>query len=250
MSRSKRSNQQSENPIWVSTRVVIDIETGAVLEREGCYYSGPLALCNSSGRAPAETATSNLLGQNKFAGDVIGSWWNPFQSSAGTVRKFGTSLIPKKSGELSPYAQAAYEQQKRNIERNAADATGAGIRTLAERGFGTGPSGALSSVINTTNRNAGDAETNAYEDAMGRTAQEGALGAGLLENEQQLANPMTAADLAVRANSAAAQAAAARHGMGSPLGDIGSGIQGLASTFAGIGAGGGRNGFGFWGTGS
>lgn len=221
----------------INTRVVIDIETGEVEARESFEYRGPLELANSSGRSAAETATGNLLGQNKFAGDVIGSWWNPFQKARTAVSNFGQSLIPNKSGALSPYAQAAYEQQKRNIERNAADATGAGLRTVAQRGFGTGPSGEIASIVNTGNRNAGEAETNAYEDAMGRTVGEGTTGAGLMQNEQQLANPMTAANLAVNANSAAAGAAAARHGMGSTLGDIGSGIQQLGSTFANVGTG-------------
>lgn len=52
---------------WINTRVVIDIETGQVLEREGFHYSGPLALLVddvilNSGAGGATAATDDIAG--------------------------------------------------------------------------------------------------------------------------------------------------------------------------------------------
>lgn len=184
-----------------------------------------------------DQATNQLLQGANTAGNVYGAWWNPFQRRTNAVSNFGQSLVPAKNGELSPYAQAAYEQEKRNIDRNAADAVGTGIRTLASRGLGTGPSGELSSLVNSTGREAGAEKTNAYENAMQETPGLGLQGAGLMENEQQLANPLAPMGIGINAATNAANAGIGKASMPTPLGQIGAFLAGNAQAFNNVAGG-------------
>lgn len=43
-----------KNRLWVNTRVVMDMTTGAILAREGFFYSGPLALAEGVAKTPEE----------------------------------------------------------------------------------------------------------------------------------------------------------------------------------------------------
>ena len=166
------------------------------------------------------------------AGNLYGSWLNPFQKSRNNVTNFGLSLIPNKPGELSPYAQAAYENEKRTIDRNAQDAIGTGIRTLAGRGMlGPGSAGAVSSAASTAANQGANEKANAYETALNEVPQEAGLGAGMAEQEQALANPLNAVSTGVNAAGTAASIGEGKALMPTPLGQIGNFLGQAGSTF-------------------
>lgn len=95
--------------MWINTRVVIDIETGKVLEREGFEYEGPLELCDRSiqGRAKNQADTSTSVGTG-------------YGSSA---QQIGSSLIPGLERQAQG-GQGLTPQQKNAALVSGAEAAG------------------------------------------------------------------------------------------------------------------------------
>lgn len=185
-----------------------------------------------------DQASSGALYGVNAGKDIYNSWINPFQRSRGAVTSFGQSLMPTRPGQLSPYAEAAYENEKRTIDRNAQDAIGTGIRTLASRGMlGPGSAGALSSIASTAANNAANNKANAYETAMNEVPQEGATGAGMVAQEQALANPLNALSLGVNSAGTAASIGEGKALMPTPLGQIGNFLGSMGSTFGNVAGG-------------
>jgi len=118
------------------------------------------------------------------------------------------------------------------------DTLGIGQKLLAQRGFQSSP-GALSSLVNTADRNAGLQDRQAYTDALGRQQQLGLQGIGYNQQQQQLYNPLSAIGTASGAYGQGGSSAAQRAGMGSGVGDVIGGIGTLAgaagSVMTGIG---------------
>jgi len=54
---------------WISTKIVIDIETGRVLEREGFFYNGPVALAKK-GREQADAAAKGGVALGKQGSQI------------------------------------------------------------------------------------------------------------------------------------------------------------------------------------
>lgn len=142
---------------------------------------------------------------------------------------FGASLIPGANGALSPYASAQLDQDKRNIGKTYSDVAQTGLRGLAARGMGSAPTGMQSSIINTAGRNAGEAQTNAYENAQKNTLNQGLAGLQYSQGQQSLYDPTKLLSVGDQARGTAAQAGKLRNGMGSGLGDVGAGLGSLAS---------------------
>jgi hypothetical protein len=212
---------------WISTKIVIDIETGRVLEREGFFYSGPVAEAKK-GRQQAEQAATGGVNLGNQASKIATTNQGIQQryraagdTAAGTY--FGA---PNPQTGLGKATTQQYELDKANIERNATDSIGVAQRMAAQRGFQGSP-GAMSSIINTTNRNAGELETGAYNTALQNQQQLGLAGIGY-NQQQQLYNPLSAIGTASSAYGQGGNSAAQRAGMGSGVGDVIGGISSLA----------------------
>lgn len=153
---------------------------------------------------------------------------------ASHIDPFAESLIPT-GGGLSPYAAATLDRQKRDIGRTYSDLASVAQRGLASRGMGSAPSGLAASLYNTNARNAGEAESNAYSDAMERTLEGGLQGSKILQGQEDFFDPNKDFSLALQGDKAATDSAVARSKMGSGLGDVLKGIGGGLSLFSGLG---------------
>jgi hypothetical protein len=87
----------------------------------------------------------------------------------------------------------------------------------------------MSSLINTTNRNADEMTTGAYNTALQRQQQLGLAGIGYNVGQQQLYDPNAPIRSGTSAYGTGAQAGADLNKMGSTFGDVMSGLGGIAS---------------------
>lgn len=203
----------------------------AILNEESFEYSGPIEEAKK-GRAQAEEAAS---GANDTANSAT-HMADVDRSSQMAYKKqsdpFAASLTPGADGSLSPYASAQFGQQKRNIAKTYGDVAQTGLRGLAARGMGSAPTGMQSSIINTAGRNAGEADTNAYEDAQKNTLNQGLAGLQYSQGQQQLYDPTKLLQTSISGRGTAANAAGIRNKMGSGLGDVASGLGAFAGGLA------------------
>lgn len=224
--------------IW--TKLEWDIETGRVINREGFDYAGPIESLkkgSDTAKQAAATAQTAATGANTV-GDTaqgVAKTNQGVQTSArSTAQPFASSLLPSKSGGLSPYANAQYGQAKTQNALEAQNERSMGLKALALRGFNNSP-GATSSVLNTTNQRQGAADTGAYQNAMRDTLGEGLAGLNYFSGQQSMYDPNRALQTATGAygaetGGANAMSNAAQVMNTSPtlLGDIGGGLMGLA----------------------
>ena len=228
------------SPHFISTKLVIDMATGRVLEREGFFYYGPVAQLKK-GREQADAAAKGgvALGQQ---GQKIATQDQTIQQG---YRTAGDALAgkyfapPTDPSGLNQYGQEQFGLAKSNIARNEQDQLGLGARALAYRGFNNSP-GAFSSMFNSAERASADATNSAYATALGNQQQLGLAGIGYNQQQQQMYNPLSAIGTASGAYGQGANSAALRKGMGSGFGDVIGGIGSLAgaagSVMTGIGA--------------
>jgi hypothetical protein len=213
---------------FIATKIVIDIATGRVLEREGFFYSGPIAQLKK-GREQADAAAKGGVALGK-QGSQIATQDQGIQQgyrSAGDTAAKTYFATPTDPSGLNQFNRSQYELDKSNIARTAQDSISVGQRMLASRGFQGSP-GAMSSLINTTNRNA-DASTNdAYVRALQNQQQLGLAGIGYNQQQQQMYNPLSAIGAASSAYGQGGNSAAQRGQMGSWGSDIVGGIGTLA----------------------
>jgi len=213
---------------FISTKIVVDMRTGRVLEREGYLYTGPIAELKK-GREQADAAAKGGLALGK-QGSQIATQDQGIQQgyrTAGDTAAKTYFATPTDPSGLNQFNRSQYELDKSNIARTAADSIAVGQRMLASRGFQGSP-GATSSLINTTNRNA-DASTNdAYVRALQNQQQLGLAGIGYNQQQQQMYNPLQAIGTASSAYGQGGTSAAQRGQMGSWGSDIIGGIGSLA----------------------
>ncbi len=225
---------------FISTKIVIDIETGRVLEREGFWYFGPVAQLKK-GRQQAEQAATGGVNLGKQASGIA----TQDQGIQQGYRAAGDTAANTYFGNVNPQTglgkatTSQYELDKSNIQRTAQDSIAVGQKMLAQRGMQGSP-GALSSLLNTTNRNADVSTNSAYNTALQNQQQLGLAGIGYNQQQQQLYNPLSAIGTASGAYGQGGNSAAQRAGMGSLGGDIIGGIGTLAgaagSVMTGMGA--------------
>jgi|SRR5882762_6463346 len=221
---------------FISTKIVIDIETGKVLEREGYFYFGPIAEAKK-GRQQADQAAKGGV----KLGDQASGIATTNQGIQSGYRAAGDTGAQNYFGNVNPStglgkaATSQYELDKSNIARTAQDSIGVGQRMLAQRGFNSSP-GALSSLLNTTNRNADALTTQSYNTALQNQQQLGLAGIGYNQQQQQLYNPLSAIGTASGAYGQGGNSAALRSGMGSGFGDVMSGIGGAVGIATGLGS--------------
>lgn len=127
------------------------------------------------------------------------------------------------TGGLSPLVSKQLANEKAQIGQAYGSAAAAAKRGLAMRGMGVAPSGLDASITNTAINNAGKAETGATGNAFGTQNE--------LNNTAY--NPVIAAENAgSNAATAGANAGYDLSKEGSTLGDIGTGLTGLAKIFS------------------
>lgn len=217
----------------VTTKIVFDA-AGNVLEHEWYEYDGPVAECKK-GRETVEKAGQNANDLTALSTDYAKQNRQKQLGYADSVDPFAKSLVPDAGGGLSPYVKAQFDQQKRNIAKTYGDTAAVGLKSLQSRGMGGAPSGLTSSIYNTAGRNAGEAETNAYADAQGRTLGAGLEGVKALQGQEGVFDPNKDISSALGGTQAATNAGATRSQMGSTLGDIGAGLGAVAGIATGVG---------------
>lgn len=137
------------------------------------------------------------------------------------------------NGGLSPLVAKQLANEKGQIGKTYSTAAQAADRGLSMRGMGVAPSGLSASIKNTAINNEGQAETGAVGNAFGTQNE--------LNNTAytQPLNAITAANGGVNATT---NAGTALNKAGSTLGDIGTGLSGLAGIGANLGTMGGSGG--------
>src|SRR5581483_2408587 len=222
----------------VTTRITWDMATGRVIEHEYFDYpnDAPVALAKK-GRQQVEHAANaqNQIGDE--ARPLIGAYKDIQSgyrgaSDAGTKNYFG----PPGANGLGKWTNTQYENDKRNIEQTSKDALEVGQRMLAHRGLNASP-GAMSSLINTTNRNRDAQITDAYNTAVNRQLGLGLEGVKYNTGMQEMYNPLRAIGTVTGVYQGGADAGAKRGQMGSWLGDIGAGLSGVSSLLTPFGGG-------------
>lgn len=178
-------------------------------------WSFDVPLLLKKGREDVENAAKT---QGQLASTAQG-WAN--QNRAAT-QPFATSLLPGANGQLSPYVTQQLAMQKRNIAKTYGDLASQGTKAAAAQGFGSAPSGTVASIYNTANRNAGEAETDAYANAQNNTLGAGLAGLNYLDPNK----PLQAATGAASGEAAAGEA---RGKMGSGFSDVLGGLSGLVN---------------------
>ena len=207
----------------IYTEVVIDIATGKRLAESYYEWDGAVAL-SKKGRGETEQATHGAINTGDTATSIANQNYGAQRGYAGTADPFARSLIPSASGKLSPYAAAQFAQNKADIDKTYAANNAATQRGLAARGFGAAPTGLSASLTNTNNRNAGEATTQAYQNALQNTLGQGLAGINYFQNQQQIYNPVPALNAAAGAYGTGISGGKAMNTEGSLLGDIGAGL--------------------------
>jgi hypothetical protein len=226
----------------ITTKLTIDISTGAVLEHRFYEYSGVVAECKK-GRGQLNTAANqgNQLGGmaiNKANSDT--QLQNGYRGQSDVLNN---SLV-NTNGGLSSVVAKQLANQKAQIAKTYQNAALAANRGLAQRGMGVAPTGLESSIRNTAINNEGQAETSAVGDAFGKQLGLNENGLNYLANQQRVYNPVEDINAGSTAVNAAPKAGEAESQAGSLLGDIGAGLMTFAGPKGLGGFGGLRRGFG------
>lgn len=184
---------------------------------EGFEYEGPVAELKK-GRGELQSASTAGVNNTKQAQGIANDAENIAKSEINT------------SGGLSPLVSAQLANQKAQINKAYTTAAQAAQRGLAMRGMGVAPAGLDASIRNTAINNEGQAETGATGNAFGVQNE---------LNNNAFKQPLSALDVANSGVNATTNAGTALNKAGSTLGDIGSGLSGLAGIGASIFGGGG-----------
>lgn len=140
------------------------------------------------------------------------------QNIAGKATNIADSEV-NTNGGLSPLVSKQLANEQGAIGKAYTGASQAAQRGLTQRGMGVAPSGLSASITNTGINNAGQAQTGAVGNAFGTQNQ---------LNNSAYAQPLNAINTANGGVSATTNAGTALNKAGSTLGDIGSGLSGLA----------------------
>lgn len=196
-----------------TTRIVTDIETGALLDWAFEFNDGEWALLKK-GRGEQEQVAKDSLARSKSDEATR----NQQLAAADPTLKQFESVGP---GGMGTAAQARYQSDLNNINRTYNNVRAVGLRNLGLRGLGNAPNGAESSLVNTANLDQAGQENNAYLGGLQQTREDQLAALNARMGLMNIYNP--------NASSSVASEAAYRRGqMGSTLGDIGGGLTTLA----------------------
>jgi hypothetical protein len=213
----------------ITTRLVLDMNTGDILVHEFYFYDGDIAQAKKGREQQAQVAQGQLDQMKTDAATRA----KQLASVEPLLTNLTSSVVGPNGepvGSLSPLAEAQYGSDSRNIAKTYGDIRRNGLRAIGIRGFANAPSGMMASVINTAGQNQGVDETNAYEHALQQTYGQG------LEAAKMRLGLISTYDPTQAANSAST-AAFRQSQMGSLAGDIGQGLStaaGLATTGMGL----------------
>ena len=140
------------------------------------------------------------------------------QNIAGKATNIADSEV-NTNGGLSPLVSKQLANEKGQIGKTYSTAAQAADRGLSMRGMGVAPSGLSASIKNSAINNEGQAETGAVGNAFGTQNE---------LNNTAYNQPLKAIDTANGGVAATTNAGTALNKAGSTLGDIGSGLSGLA----------------------
>lgn len=210
----------------------VRVQDGEIVAWEGYEYEGEVAECKK-GRETVDAAGKGQLGLGKQAGDIATADQGIQSGYRGAADTAADNLLTvPANGGLNPALSRAFEQEKTQIGKAYGDTAQAGLRGIAARGMGVAPTGLNASIMNTAGRNADEATTNAYGDLLNKQLGLGVSGIQRQDQQQQVYDPTRPIGAASGAYSGATSAGAARNKMGSKLGDIASGISGIAGAVA------------------
>lgn len=208
----------------ITTKVVWDISrlhpNGRFPLLEHCWFNDPY-VDETEGLKKGRESQSKITDQQMALASQNQA---TRQQELGGVNDFVNQVKSTAPGQLSPYAQAQLASDLGHIHTTYSNMKQAGFRGIAQRGLGSAPTGAVSSLTNTLDRASGADENAAYEDALKRQYGENL---DALKAQMGLVSEFNPeGDLSQASSSAARQAQ-----MGSTLGDIGAGITTGASVF-------------------
>lgn len=218
--------------MYYSTRAVFSILTDELIARDRHFYLGPILECKK-GREVVDAAGKGANALGKQASGIATQDQALQSGYRGDADPFAKSLIATKPGELSSYAGSQYSSDKRMIDRNAEGNRQVGMRILGQRGFNGAP-GATASLLNTSARDTGAAQTEAYNRAQQSTLGQGLAGINYMQGQQQIYDPNKAIQAGTGAYGTGADAGFKRSQMGSTFGDIGKGLQGIGQIAAAV----------------
>lgn len=166
----------------------------------------------------ATNAASNLAGQ--------------YQGLQSGYRKAGDTAASQlftmpADGGLNPYLKQQFAREKEQIGKAYGDTVAAAQKGLTQRGMGVAPSGMNASLINTANRNAGEATTGAYGDAVNRQLGLGLEGVRYNQAQQQQYSPLNPLQLQMKGGELESQL-----GGGSTFSNIMKGVGTVATALA------------------
>lgn len=131
------------------------------------------------------------------------------------------------NGGLNPYLSQQFAREKEQIGKAYGDSVAAAQKGLTQRGMGVAPSGMNASIVNTANRNAGEATTNAYGDAVNRQLGLGLEGVRYNQAQQQAYSPLNPLQLQMKGGETESAL-----GASSPFSNIMKGVGTVASALA------------------
>lgn len=215
----------------ITTKLTIDMNTGAVLDHQWYEYAGEVTELKKGRNNLQGAATAG--GQNTTMAQGIA---NQDQGIQGGYRNQGNQITNAEvntEGGLSPLVAKQLASEQGLIGKAYSGASQAAQRGLSMRGMGAAPSGLQSSIQNTAVNNSGVAQTGAVGNAFGT---QNALNNGVLnydQGQQSLYNPLNALQVANQGVGATTGAATSLNKAGSLLGDLGAGL-GTISRFGGF----------------
>ncbi len=144
----------------INTKIVMDMASGEILERESFEYDGSVALCDRGAAAGASTATQGLLGAGQtYTGQASGlsGYLTPMLEgwASGNAPGYGSGL-GYMQGAAQTTAQAGANQARQGALLNA-------MRTRNAAGLGLENVAAAS--------NAGQQQTEAVQNILSQNAQ-------------------------------------------------------------------------------
>lgn len=198
---------------------IFDMETYETLYEESYLWSGVIGQMKK-GRGEQQAILTQQLNQAQQEGPQ-------FQEAETPMLSAYDSYIPSGPNTFSPAVGAQYDSDLANLKSTYGNLAKSGFQTLAQRGFGSAPTGAASSLDNTLKSQEGNEEAQAYRNAQVNNTNQGFNALAGKQSALNLFNPSTPLN-------GGSASASNLNKMGSTLSDIATGIGSAASSAAGV----------------
>lgn len=198
----------------INTRVVIDIETGAILERQGYEYDGPVALCGGGPSQQQKDAATQQAALSKTESDQA-------QHASAIQDKIYGQIAPMATNRMQnglSYAPALMDYAGGNTSRAYAPARAQLARQLGT--IGSLPSGFKTGQMADLNENEAQNYDANLKGAQDQNDQAKIQGAQILTGQQSTYNPLGYYQASGTANNSIMQAPLQSPGAMGVLGGI------------------------------